>query len=201
MVVRLHRDQRIELLKGVDLFAGCTKEQLRQIASLSTELDVRTGQVLAEQGQLGLQFFVIIEGTAQASRNGIVLATLTPTDFFGELALLDGGGRTATVVAETDMRLLVLTRAEFNQLCRSYPSVSQRMLAVIGGRLRRADEMLGRHVGTIPLSDSPCSHGQHGTSLARHERSGRQQSAALCVRSPKDERNSRRHRPTWRRAA
>jgi CRP/FNR family cyclic AMP-dependent transcriptional regulator len=143
MAVRLHRDQRIDLLRGVDLLAGCTKDQLRQIASLSTELDVPAGRVLAKQGELGLEFFVIVEGTAKASRNGVVLATLTPTDFFGELALLDGGGRSATVVADTDMHLLVLTRAEFNRLCRSYPKVAQRMLAVIGGRLRKADEMLG----------------------------------------------------------
>ena len=143
MAVRLHRDRRIDLLREVDLLAGCTKDQLRQIASLSTELDARPGQVLPEQGKPGREFFVIVEGTAKASRNGLVLATLAPTDFFGELALLDGGDRTATVVAETDMRLLVLSRTEFNQLCRSCPSVAQRMLAVIGGRLRRADEMLG----------------------------------------------------------
>ncbi len=143
MAVRLHKDERIDLLRGVDLLASCTKDQLRQIASISTEIDVGTGQVLARQGEPGLEFFIIVEGTATASRNGVVLATLAPTDFFGELALLDGGGRSATVVAATDMRLLVLTRAEFNQLCRSYPSVAQRMLAVVGGRLRRADEMLG----------------------------------------------------------
>ena len=143
MSVRLHKDQRIELLKGVDLLSGCTKDQLQQIAALSTEFDARAGQVLAEQGMLGREFFIIIEGTATASRNGILLATLRPTDFFGELALLDGGDRTATVVAETDLRLLVLTRAEFNQVCLSYPSVAQRMLAVIGKRLRKADEMLG----------------------------------------------------------
>ena len=119
MAVRLHKDERIDLLRGVDLLASCTKDQLRQIASISTEIDVGTGQVLARQGEPGLEFFIIVEGTATASRNGVVLATLAPTDFFGELALLDGGGRSATVVAATDMRLLVLTRAEFNQLCRS----------------------------------------------------------------------------------
>jgi CRP/FNR family transcriptional regulator, cyclic AMP receptor protein len=143
MPVRLRKDQRISLLRGVDLLAGCTNDQLRQIASLSTEIDAASGQVLAEQGRQGREFFIIVEGTATASRNGAVLATLTPTDFFGELALLDGGERTATVVAETDMRLLVLTRTEFNQLCRSYPSVAQRMLVVMGTRLRNADEMLG----------------------------------------------------------
>jgi CRP-like cAMP-binding protein len=81
----------------------------------------------------------------------VVLATLSPTDFFGELALLDGGVRTATVVAETDLRLLVLSRGEFKELCHSYPSVAQKMLAGIGARLRKADEMLG----AVQASDAP----------------------------------------------
>jgi CRP/FNR family cyclic AMP-dependent transcriptional regulator len=141
--MRVHKDQRINLLKGVDLLSGCTKNELRQIASLTTELEAAPGQVLAEQGKPGQEFFILVEGRAKASRNGVVLATLAPTDFFGELALLDGGDRTATVVAETDLRLLVLSRGEFKHLCLSYPSVAHRMLAELGARLRRADEILG----------------------------------------------------------
>ena len=83
------------------------------------------------------------EGRAKVSRNGVSLATLSSTAFFGELALLDGGERTATVVAETDLRLQVLSRGEFKELCRSYPSVMTKMLVELGARLRRADEMLG----------------------------------------------------------
>jgi len=133
---------KIELLGHVSLLAECTKKELAQIASMCTEYDATAGQVLAQEGQLGAEFFVIIDGRATASRGGVILATLGPTNFFGELALLDGGLRTATVVADTDLHLLVLSRAEFQNLCRTYPSVSYRMLKGLGERLRRADEMI-----------------------------------------------------------
>jgi len=142
----------MELLGHVDLLADCTKKELAEIASMSTEYDAAAGQVLAREGQVGAEFFVIIDGGATASRNGLNLATLGPTNFFGELALLDGGPRTATIVADTDLHLLVLSRAEFNQLCRNYPSVSYRMLKGLGERLRKADEM----IGTASHPDSPA---------------------------------------------
>ena len=133
----------MELLGHVDVLAECTKKELAEIASMSTEYDATAGQVLAQEGHVGAEFFVIIAGRATASRDGVILATLGPTNFFGELALLDGGLRTATVVADTDLHLLVLSRAEFKKLCRTYPSVSYRMLKGLGERLRRADEMIG----------------------------------------------------------
>jgi len=133
---------KMALLGNIDLFIECTKKELAQIASISTEYDAVAGQVLAQEGQPGAEFFIIVDGEATASRNNVVLATLTSTDFFGELALLDGGSRTATVKAETNMHLLVLSRGEFGQLCRTYPSVSYRMLKGLGGRLRQADEMI-----------------------------------------------------------
>jgi CRP-like cAMP-binding protein len=143
MTRRTTNTAKVALLGHVDLLADCTKKELAQIASMSTEYDATAGQVLAEEGQLGAEFFIIVEGRATASRNGVVLATLAPTNFFGELALLDGGPRTATVVADTDLHLLVLSRGEFKQLCRTYPSVSYRMLEGLGERLRKADEIIG----------------------------------------------------------
>lgn len=140
--MRMRRDERAALLKGVDLLSGCSSQELRRLASLSTEVDAPSGTVLAREGEPGNEFFIIVSGRAKASRNGVILATLSPTAFFGELALLDGGERTATVVAETDLRLLVLSRAEFRELCRSYPSVMNKMLVELGARLRKADEML-----------------------------------------------------------
>ena len=74
--------------------------------------------------------------------NGRLLTTLAPTDFFGELALLDGKSRTASVVAETEMRLLVLTINEFRTVCKEYPSVAYKVLQGVGARLRNADERL-----------------------------------------------------------
>ncbi len=143
MSLRVPKDKRIALLKSVDLLSACNKNELRQIATQVTELDVPAGKILAEQGMPGREFFIIVEGRATASRNGVFLAELHPADFFGELALLDGGARTATVVAETDIHLIVLSRGEFKHVCTSFPSVAPRMLAEIGARLRKADEALG----------------------------------------------------------
>jgi CRP-like cAMP-binding protein len=148
--MRMHRDERAALLKGVDLLSGCSSQELRRLASLSTEVDAPSGTVLAQEGEPGNEFFIIVSGQAKASRNGVTLATLSPTAFFGELALLDGGERTATVVAETDLRLLVLSRAEFRELCRSYPSVMNKMLVELGARLRKADEMLSARAVSAP---------------------------------------------------
>jgi CRP-like cAMP-binding protein len=141
--MRIHKDQRISLLRGVELFSNCTTAELQQLASLATEYQAPAGEALAVQDQMGREFFIIVEGTARAFRNGIFLADLAPTDFFGELALLDGGRRTATVVAQTDLRLLVLSSGEFKELFRSYPSVTRKIVAVLAARLRKADEMLG----------------------------------------------------------
>jgi CRP-like cAMP-binding protein len=155
--LRLRKNQRVELLRGAQLFAGCSNAELGRIASLTTEHHAKAGQVLTERGDPGLEFFIIVAGKATATRKGVHLGSLGPGSFFGELALLDGGKRTATVVAETDMHLLVLSRGEFNGLQHVAPSVSNKMLVELGARLRRADEKLdpaptlGKRVGPWSL--------------------------------------------------
>ncbi len=138
---RIHRDQRVAMLRGTSLFSGCSNAELSQVASLVTPIEAAPGSVLAEQGTAGLEFFIIVDGSATATRNGIRLAHLGPGSFFGELALLDGGIRTATVVADSDMQLLVFSRGEFRGLLASAPTVAQKMLAELGARLRKADSM------------------------------------------------------------
>jgi CRP-like cAMP-binding protein len=128
---------RIDRLQETSLFSNCTKDELRTIASLTSMKDVEQGVVLAEQGTAGREFFVVTDGSATATRNGERLAELGPGSFFGELALLDGGPRTATVVADTAMTLLVLSRREFQSLQLSAPSVAHKMLVELGARLRR----------------------------------------------------------------
>jgi CRP-like cAMP-binding protein len=140
--LRLRKDERIELLRRVDLFSACNNTELGRIASLTTELAAQAGQVLTSRGEIALEFFVIIEGMARASRKDVELATLGPGSFFGELALLDGGKRTATVVAQTDMRLLVLSRREFPNLYRLNPSVADKIISELGARLRKTDDLL-----------------------------------------------------------
>jgi len=138
-----------DLLKEVDLFSACTRKELRQLQSLMSMTKARSGQVLAKKGSLGREFFVIVDGEATATCSGERVAKLERGSFFGELALLDGGPRTATVTAVTDMRLLVLTRREFQELITSQPSIVIKMLVELGGRLRRTDEMFERALPAI----------------------------------------------------
>ncbi len=138
----MRKDERLELLRGVDLFSGCTKRELGEIEKLTSVIDVPRGTELARFGTPGQEFFVVVAGTATASRRELTLAVLGPGSFFGELALLDGGNRTATVVADTDLTLLVLSRREFRSLQARAPSVAYKLLVELGARLRRADIML-----------------------------------------------------------
>jgi CRP/FNR family transcriptional regulator, cyclic AMP receptor protein len=141
-LMQIRKSHQMELLRNVDLFAYCSAKELRQIGSLTTEHDVKAETVLMKSGDVGMEFFVIVEGLATASRKGVEIARLGPGSFFGELALLDGGPRTATVVAQSDMKLLVLSRREFSSLLMSVPSVARKIIAELGSRLRLTDEML-----------------------------------------------------------
>ncbi|MGZ8764312.1 MAG: cyclic nucleotide-binding domain-containing protein [Acidimicrobiia bacterium] len=142
-MVKVRKGDRIELLQSVWLFERCTPKELQAIAKLATPLLADDGQVLAREGQIGGEFFVIVEGTAEATIHGRHIATLGPGQFFGEMALLDRGPRVATVVARSSMLLLVLSGREFEELIgKAIPSVSRRMLMVLGQRLREADEQL-----------------------------------------------------------
>ena len=130
-------DDRIKLLQGVWLFERCTKKELAALARMATPVTVEPGRVLATEGTPGQEFVVVVEGTASATSRGQEVGQISPGSFFGELALLDGGPRTATVRALTPMLVLVLDRSEFNELLdRAIPSVGRRMLVTIAERLR-----------------------------------------------------------------
>ena len=96
---------------------------------------------------------MVVSGTAVATRNDRELTRYGPGSFFGELALLDGGERTATVYAASDMTVLVLTRSEFNSLQLASPSVAFKMLVELGARLRRADQLMDEFLdGDVPVT-------------------------------------------------
>ena len=138
----LPRRHKASLLGGVPLFSRCTDTQLAHVAGLTIEGSVPAGTVLAKRGEPGLELFVVVEGHAIVARKGMRLAVVGPGSFFGELALLDGGKRTVTVVAETDMHLLVLQRREFNSLYQSCPSIIRKVVTEVGARLRGLDDLL-----------------------------------------------------------
>src|SRR3954453_1087333 len=111
-----HDRAGIENLKNIALFSACTRKELELISGATTQLRFPAGETLARQGQNGHEFMVIVEGTARVEISGQTVATLGSGDFFGEIALLDGGPRTATVVAETDLVAEVIGQREFASL-------------------------------------------------------------------------------------
>lgn len=131
--------QQIDLLKEVPLFSGCSQGELRTIAQLGTPISVEKGTVLTEQGTVGREFFLVLEGIASCRIGKRQVAEFTPGGYFGELALLQGGIRTANVVAETDMELLVLDAREFRSMLVATPGISLKMLARLAERLAEAD--------------------------------------------------------------
>jgi CRP/FNR family transcriptional regulator, cyclic AMP receptor protein len=133
------RDDTLELLQNVPLFAGCTKGELRRIASITDEIEVSEGKVLTRQGEAGRECFVIVDGTATATMRGRSSSRMRSGSFFGEISLLDGGPRSATVTADTDMRLLVLSSQGFSTLLRQVPTLGPRIMRGLAERLREAE--------------------------------------------------------------
>jgi CRP/FNR family cyclic AMP-dependent transcriptional regulator len=133
----------LDKLRGVELFAGCSPDEIDRIAGLTTQIDVAAGRVLCEEGQPGEEFFVIAEGEAKVVRGGQEIARLGAGNFFGEMALLDGGARVATVTAATPMKLLVLNRGEFRSLVEVSTMIDRRILEAIATRLRRLSSNAG----------------------------------------------------------
>jgi CRP-like cAMP-binding protein len=120
----------------IPMFSTCTKRELSVIARAAKEVSHRKGTVIAREGQRGLGLFVILDGTCSVTIGGLHKATLGPGDFFGEIALLDGGPRTATVTALTDLRLAGITEWVFRGLLQEHPSIAIKTLESIAGRLR-----------------------------------------------------------------
>jgi CRP/FNR family transcriptional regulator, cyclic AMP receptor protein len=130
------RNERFDRLAGVPLLAQCSPSELREISRLGTEIEVEAGSELTREGEPGSEFFLVVEGEADCSVRGKTAAVFGPDDFFGELALIDGGSRTATVKALTRLRLTVLNRSEFSTLLRASPTIAIKMLRNLARRLR-----------------------------------------------------------------
>jgi CRP/FNR family transcriptional regulator, cyclic AMP receptor protein len=128
----------VQLLQGVPLFSGCTKRELQAIAAATKEVRHKAGAVIAREGESGVGFFLIMDGTARISVGGKTKARLGSGDYFGEIALLDEGPRSATVTADTDLRLLGLTAWNFRRLMVQNPSIGPKLLKVMGERLRES---------------------------------------------------------------
>jgi CRP/FNR family cyclic AMP-dependent transcriptional regulator len=131
-----------DLLAQVPLFDGLSRRHLKQITEHADEITFRPGETIVEAGQPGGSFFVVVEGEAKVVRGPKVLARVGPGEFFGEISLLDGGPRTATVVAETPMLAIRIFKRSFDKVVAQEPSVAAKILAVVARRLREAERRI-----------------------------------------------------------
>jgi len=134
----VNRTEIVNRLAEVPLFAGLSKKELGAIAGAAKEVSHGPGDFLAKQGDAGVGFFLIVEGTARVVVGGRTRRRLGPGDTFGEIALLDNGPRTASVIAETPVRLLGVTAWAFRSLLAQHPSITLKLLEEVAGRLRTA---------------------------------------------------------------
>jgi CRP/FNR family transcriptional regulator, cyclic AMP receptor protein len=131
----LRKDAKIELLKRVPLFERCSKRELAQIAALADELDLPAARDLTSEGTGGFEFIVLVQGQADVVRKGRRVNELGPGDFIGEIALVSGKPRTATVKTRGPSRILVITASGFRTLMHDVPAIQDKVLAAITARL------------------------------------------------------------------
>jgi CRP/FNR family transcriptional regulator, cyclic AMP receptor protein len=132
----------LEAIRSIPLFSDCNTKELREVARLGTPTMMSVGTTIAREGSTGRELLVVLSGEATCRSKGRKLARFGPGDFFGEMSLLDHGPRSATVVADSDMELLVLESREFRRLIEASPSIAWKVLGTMAARLRQADEAL-----------------------------------------------------------
>jgi CRP/FNR family transcriptional regulator, cyclic AMP receptor protein len=132
-----------ELVRGIPLFADLDKRELQGVASSMKERTFNAGQTIASEGQTGIGFFVIAEGSAKVTQGDQERAMLGPGDYFGEIALIDEGMRTASVTADSDLKVYGLTSWEFRPIVESNASIAWKLLKTMAARLRQAEGRSG----------------------------------------------------------
>jgi CRP-like cAMP-binding protein len=133
--VRRGSNSKVDLLAKVPLFAGLSKRDLQRVARIADEIDLREGKQLISEGYSGREFFVLLDGSAEVRRKGRKVNTMSPGDFFGEIALLSDRLTTATVTTTQPSRALVITRASFKSLLRDEPRVQLKVLQALADRV------------------------------------------------------------------
>jgi CRP-like cAMP-binding protein len=131
----LRKNAKLELIKRVPLFSGCSKRELDEIAGIADELSIDEGRELTHEGATGHEFLVLIDGSADVRRKGRKINTLGAGDFLGEIALITGAPRTATVTTTSPSRMLVVTARDFRSLLRHMPSLQIKVLEALASRL------------------------------------------------------------------
>ena len=126
---------KVEALRRAPLFEGLSKRELRELARATEDLKIEAGTVLCREGSLGREFFVIVDGVVEVTKDGRRLATRKAGEFFGEIALITTTKRTATVTAKTPIRCFILTRGDFRRVLDENPTVERKVMQALGERL------------------------------------------------------------------
>ena len=137
--VIMKKDAKIDRLSQVPMFSACSRKDLGLIARYADELAVEAGEVIVKEGDAGREFFVLVDGKASVTRNGREIAMLGPGNYFGELSLLDGQKRDATVTTASPADLLVVGTREFSALLEDVPQITRKLLAGMARRLHELD--------------------------------------------------------------
>ncbi|RNL62928.1 cyclic nucleotide-binding domain-containing protein [Nocardioides marmoriginsengisoli] len=132
--MRLHKDAKTELIRSLPLFADCTPGEVAEVAAIADEIDLRSGLRLATEKADGQEFVVIIEGTADVTQGDAVINTLRSGDFFGEIALVTGEPRTASVIATSDVHALVIEGHAFRRLLEDAPDIDAKVRRAVAER-------------------------------------------------------------------
>jgi CRP/FNR family transcriptional regulator, cyclic AMP receptor protein len=133
--IMLRKNAKVELIRGVPLFAECSRKDLNEIAGIADEIDLREGKELTKEGGAGREFFILVDGTADVTKGSRRVNQLGPGDFFGEIALVTQRPRTASVVATSPVRALVITGRSFRTLLDHQPEIQGKVMAALAARL------------------------------------------------------------------
>jgi CRP/FNR family cyclic AMP-dependent transcriptional regulator len=133
--VALRKNAKIELLKRVPLFLDLSRKELEEVAGVADEIDLRSGKELTTEGRVGREFFVLLEGEADVRKRGRECRPMRAGDFFGEIALVTKRPRTATVVAKTPLRVLVVTEQSFKMLMERHQTIQLKVLQALAERV------------------------------------------------------------------
>ncbi len=129
-------DTKVDALRAAPLFSQLSRHELEALAKVTEDVEVEEGKVLARQGEIGREFFVLLDGEVAVTKNDSDVRTLGSGEFFGEIALIsDSVRRTATVTAKTPLRFFVLTRQSFLGLIDRRPEIEQKVLEALAERI------------------------------------------------------------------
>ena len=136
------KSTQTDILKTVPIFAACSNAELSKIASAGKEVNFRAGQVICQEGDTGVGLHIVLERETRVQVGGRTKRRLGPGAFFGEIALLDGGPRSATVIAETPVRTFGIPVWAFKSLLKTQPSLALKILEDVCRRVRRSESSI-----------------------------------------------------------